>query len=65
MAANSKLLSIHHLQMYHESLMKHLQEGKLISTNICPNCGGILESDNTCPYCGAKFKMVLKDKGEE
>ena len=57
-----KIVTFENLQHYHNSLMKYLNSGKLIPTNICPQCGGIVDENNKCNYCGVKLKLVI-DKG--
>lgn len=61
---SQKFVSLNNLIQYHDHLMKMLGTGKLVPINICPNCGGIIDSNNECKYCGAKLKLVI-DKGDE
>ena len=59
MSKKLKLITFENLTTYHNSLMKYLNEGKLVPINICPQCGGIIEENNKCNYCGAKLKLVV------
>ena len=52
-------VTLENLQLYHESLMKYLKNPHLVATNICPQCGAVINDVNKCDYCGAKLKLVI------
>lgn len=57
-----KYITLENLQHYHKTLMKYLSENnKLIPSNICSRCGGLINQDNICEYCGTKYKLVIKE----
>lgn len=56
-----KVLTIENLRSYHESLIKYLRNPHLVATNICPQCGAVINDINECEYCGAKLKLVVDE----
>lgn len=51
-----KFLTFENLELYHRTLMEHLQAGKLIPISLCPQCGGVLDNcesvyEKKCSYC--------------
>lgn len=61
----TRLVTLQNLQNYHETLMRYLSDKtRMIPTNICSQCGGLIGENNTCDFCGTKYKLVL-DKEDQ